>query len=160
MTRRSIIGLLSAVACVGILAACNPIPSQSTAVRAGGVSRSGRIVYSSTVSGWLEVRVRTSADATVTVSAWGTDSTRADDPLDDCRFSTAAVPAWSDGSSLGYQRLRRIGPGTELGLSFTAPTPGTTFDARVVDDGGAVVGDLTHETPDPDFDSVWGAICA
>ena len=163
MRARSTAGL-GVVAAVVVLAltACNPVVSHPAAARSGGVSRSGRIVYAGDASGWLEVQVRSTADANVSVQAGGRDATRDDDGFDDdwCYFSTAEVPAWSGGSSLGYQRLERIGPGTELGLTFTAPSEGLTFDARVVDDGGNVVGDLTHDIPTQGFEAVWGAICS
>jgi len=145
-----------------VLAACNPILNQPTAVREGGVSRSGHLTYTGDVRGWLEVEVRSSADASVSVLAGGRDTTREQTWNDAnwCVFSTAATPAWVDGSSLGYQRLERIGPGADVKLQFSAPTEGTTFDARVVDDAGNVVGDLTHQVPIPGLDDVGGAICS
>jgi hypothetical protein len=162
MRARSIIGL-GAVAAVAMLAltACNPIVNQPTAVRDGGVSRSGLMYFTGDEPGWLEVAVRTSADATVSVEAFGRDETQPYVWNDTtwCYFDTDRAPAWTDGSSLGWQRLIRIGPGAELKLQFSAPTEGTTFDARVVDDAGHVVGDLRHEIPIGGFEAVSGAIC-
>ena len=152
--------LVSAVAAVALLTACNPLLGQPTMVREKGLSRSGRVVYTGTVPGWLEVSVRDSPEASVSVFAAGRDETRPDLPWseNDCFFATDAVPAWSDGTSLGFKRLERIGPGTELKFTFTAPTEGTTFDVRVVDDAGVAVGDVTHQVP-VKFEDVGGAIC-
>jgi hypothetical protein len=125
------------------------------------VSRSGYLSYNGEDSGWLEVAVRTSGDPTVTVFATGRDTTRPSTGEDEgwCHFTSSTEQAWTGGASTGYQRLERIGPDTRFFLTFSAPTAGVTFDARVVNDAGKLVGDLTHEVPDPEVDDTSFELC-
>lgn len=159
MARRTTIATMVALAALVLLTACNPLPNQPTAVRFDGRTRSGELTYTGDRSGWLEVAIVAAPVDDLSVNVFGRDETRPIVPAGmSCFFGTSEVEAWRDGTSLGYQRFERIGPGTTFKVQAQPGVEGLVFDARVVDDDGNPVGDLTHVF-DGSFESVGGAIC-
>lgn len=161
MRTRSIMGLGALAVVVLALTACNPLPNQPTAPRADGRTRSGTVTFTSTEHGWLEVAITAAPVDDLTFDVFGLDWTRPIVPEgSSCYFRAMDNAGWQDGVSLGYRRIDRIGPDTTFKVQFPVAMDGIRFDARVVDDDGAPVGDLTHAVPDGRFEDVAGPICA
>lgn len=155
-TGRAAIGALVLVV---LLCACNPIVNQKTEGFEGfppyipASSSSGSFDFTSTESGWLEIQVTGSVNPAVSVSG------RAHYP--DLATCPEFPPtwAWIEGASTGFQRLGRVDPGAQFGVSAAGASDPITFNLRVVDDEGRPVGELApHVDPPDQFPSVGCAI--